>query len=126
MTENQTSTEQLFQRGQSLRVNGAYDEAIAVLHDTLAGDADHAGAYLELGLAYCFTGLFDESIQALEHAVALAPANAEYHLHLAKTYTMLGMYDEGAAAFHAVVALSLPGDASHEEALKQLAYFPSG
>lgn len=112
----------LFAEGKSCRINGAYDEAIALFQRVLAVCPDHAGAHCELGLAYCFSGLFDESIAELVRAAELAPGDVEIQMQLAKMYTMLGMYDEGAAAFRAVMELCQPSDADYIEAEKQLSY----
>jgi tetratricopeptide (TPR) repeat protein len=114
---------QLFQQGKVARVNGDYDQAVALFKRMLEEEPNCAEAHMELGLSYCFSGLFDESIQELELAAGLKPTDPEIRLHLAKTYTMLGMYPEGAAAFQAVIALSTAGDRFHEEACKQLSYF---
>lgn len=123
MSETQVSLAELFEQGRTCRINGDYDQAVALLERAIQENPNHAAAHMELGLAYCFTGLFDESIQELQTAVSLDKINPEIQLHLAKTYTMLGMYDEGAVAFRSVMALSSPGDKFYDEASKQLSYF---
>ncbi|HEX2952223.1 MAG TPA: tetratricopeptide repeat protein [Armatimonadota bacterium] len=120
-----SDAQQLFQQARTSRVNGDYDQAIALLQQAIEAMPNCAEAHMELGLAYCFSGLFDESIDELKHAASLDSINPEICLHLAKTYTMLGMYEEGAAAFRKVLTLSSVGDKCYDEASKQLSYFES-
>jgi tetratricopeptide (TPR) repeat protein len=115
--------ETILAQGKEQRINGEYDEAIALLHNVVEQQPDLAEAHLELGLAYCFTGLFEESIHELEIAARLDADNPEIQLHLAKTMTMLGRYEEGLHGFQAVLQLAPLGDPLHAEAARQLSYF---
>jgi tetratricopeptide (TPR) repeat protein len=123
LSDTQLVTAQLFQQARTLRINGDYDQSIALLKRAIEEQPNFAEAHMELGLAYCFSGLFDESIEELKGAAELNSSNPEIFLHLAKTYTMLGMYEEGAAAFKMVLSLSAVGDKFYDEASKQLSYF---
>ena len=123
MSDNQIPAEQWFSEGKALRLSGQYAQAIDALQHALALTPEHAGAHLELGLAYCYHGLFDESLQELRTAAALDPTNPEILVNLAKTFAMLGMYDEAIADFRVVLDITPHGSKLYEEAQRQLSYF---
>ncbi len=101
------------------KVQGEYDEAIAILENVLASDPDHVEAHRQLGLIYGFQGLFDESVEALEKAVSLDDSRADILCDLAMTHAMLGMFDEAKPEFEKVLAM----DPENKVAQQQMVYF---
>jgi len=100
------------------RVNGQYDEAVALYEEILADQSDHFEAHMGLGLVYGFNGLFDESIEELKRASRLRPDLADAWLNLGKTYAMLGMYEEARPTLEKTLQL----DPENGEATKQLQF----
>jgi adenylate cyclase len=60
-------------RGQLLRAQSRYQEAIIEYETAIAFDRNHAGAYGWLGRCKLMTGLADEVIPLTEHAIRLSP-----------------------------------------------------
>lgn len=98
------------------KIEGQYDEAVALLQDVLAEEPDLPEAHHQLGLVYVFTGLFDESTVELERAVALSPESIKFLIDLGKTHTMLGDYEKAVPIFQRVLEI----DPFNDEARKNL------
>lgn len=112
------SLEEKLQQAESHRINGEYDEAVALFKEILEADPGHFDSHMGLGLVYGFTGLFDESVEELKTAVELRPESSLAWLNLGKTCTMLGMYEEAKPALEQVLVL----DPENGEAEKQLQF----
>ncbi|HIE53048.1 MAG TPA: tetratricopeptide repeat protein [Armatimonadetes bacterium] len=110
---------ELLERADEHRINGEYEEAIALYDQILGEEPEHAKARHGRALCYCFTGLFDESVQELEEVRRLAPDYIKAREDLFKTYLMLGMYDEGLKEMYRI----LLRDPNNEEVHKHSIYF---
>jgi len=82
----------------SLLKAGKADEALRVLHATIAHSPDDARAYNLLCRVYFQLELWDDSVRMAEKAVALDPQNSSYHLWLGRA---MGRKAEGANPFTA-------------------------
>ena len=110
------------QQAHEHRINGQYEEAIALYEEILQEDARSAEALWGLGLSMMNIGDFDEALERISTAAEMEPDNQLYLLDAGKHYTMLGMYDEAKPFFEKVIAL----DAASKhgaEAQKQLSYY---
>ncbi len=112
-------TEQRLEQAINLKVEGSYDEAVAILTPLIEEDPGSAEAHRQLGLIYGFQGLFDESLEVLAKAVGLDSSRADILCDLAMTHAMLGMFDEAKEEFERVLELD-PGNAKAKE---QMVYF---
>ncbi len=107
-----------FERAVELRINGQYDEAMALLKDLLAELPTHAGVNHELGMIHSFKADMDESIHFLEHAVRLDPKNVKYMVEAGKNHAMFGNDDRARKIFEYVLAI----DPANDDAKKNLSY----
>lgn len=100
------------------KIQGEYDEAVALLSGILSELPNHARTHHQLGLVYGFTGLFDESVAEIEAAARLEPDSIIILNDLGKTHTMLGDYEKAIPVFEHV----LERDPLNEEAIKNLKF----
>lgn len=112
------NTEEIYQKGFTLRCNGQYGEAKVEFQKVLAIDPNHINARLQIGLIQGFEGDFDGSLATLAALSAQQPNNLDVRYELAMTQLMLGMFDEGCANIRYILAI----DPMHEKALQQSAY----
>ncbi len=104
------------------RMNGAYEDAMALYRQVLEAEPDHAEALWGMGLSLMNTGEFDEALAALNRAAELEPNNPQYLLDTAMHYTMLGMYEEAKPLFLKIVEMD-PSSVQGAKAQEQLAYY---
>ena len=112
--------ESRLEQADRLRLEGAYEDSIAIYNELLAEDDDAILARYGRALCYCFTGLFDESIAELEAVREVSPDCVRAREDLFKTYLMLGMNDEAKAEMKAILAM----EPDNEEVIKHAVYFP--
>lgn len=112
----------VMQEAHDHRINGQYDEAIALYQTLLAEDEQNAEALWALGLSLMNIGEFDDALEKIGQAAELDPGNQLYLLDAGKHYTMLGMYDEARPYFEKVIELDA-GSKHGVEAQKQLSYY---
>jgi tetratricopeptide (TPR) repeat protein len=115
-----SNLDELLELADNHRVNGEYDEAIALYDQILEQDAAHCKALHGRALSYCFTGLFDESIVELERMRDLHPGYVRGREDLFKTYLMLGMNDEAKGEMKNILEV----DPDNAEVEKHRIYFP--
>ncbi len=113
---------EVLEQAHECRINGQYDEAMALYNQVLADTPEHAEALWGLGLSLMNTGEFDDALEAIVRACDLEPANQLYLLDAGKHYTMLGMYDEAKPFFEGVIELEADSEYGLE-AQKQLSYY---
>lgn len=104
----------------SHRINGEYEQAIALYDQVLEQDPEHCQALHGRALSHCFTGLFDESIVELERLRDLHPGYIKGREDLFKTYLMLGMNEEAKAEMKSLLEV----DPDNAEVGKHRVYFP--
>jgi adenylate cyclase len=66
-----------YARGNVLRAQGRFAEAIPEYETVLALDRNRAFAYFALGLCKLFTGLLEETLPLVEHAIRLSPRESQ-------------------------------------------------
>ncbi len=118
MTGETGDIQERMERAVQHKIQGEYDDAVALLKGVLDESPDHPEAHHQLGLVYGFTGLFDESTEEMETAARLAPADIPILIDLGKTHTMLGEYEKAIPVFERVLEL----DPSNDEATKNLKF----
>lgn len=104
------------------RIEGRYDDALALYRQIVGSDAGEAEAWWGIGLSLMNTGEFDEATEALTRACDLAPASAKYPLDLGKMLAMLGEDEQAKPLFERVVGMA-PGSKEADEAANQLRYY---
>ena len=107
-----------FQRAVELRINGQYDEAMALLTALHAELPSDAAVHHELGLIHSFKADMDESIHFLEQAVRLDPKNVKYMVEAGKNHAMFGNDDRARKIFEYILAI----DPANEDAKKNLSF----
>ncbi len=80
--------------GNALRELRAYDEAVSVYHQALAGGADEALVTTYLGAVLLDKGLEDEAISYFERAITLRPTQTLAYLALARAQRRRGLFAE--------------------------------
>lgn len=80
----------LYLRGQALRAQDRFEEAIAPL--TQAADVEPSDIHIWLALGWCYkrTGRLDLAIESLEEALAADPTQAIIHYNLACYWSLAG------------------------------------
>jgi tetratricopeptide (TPR) repeat protein len=91
--------------GAALHENGAYDDAIAALHEALRRDPDNAMAHSNLGNALARKGDFDGAVAAYEKATTLKPNYVEPHINLGNVLTKKGYFDRAVAECEQAIRL---------------------
>ncbi|NLO06727.1 MAG: tetratricopeptide repeat protein [candidate division WS1 bacterium] len=110
------------QQAHEHRINGEYDEAMALYRQVLEKVPEEAEALWGLGLSLMNIGDFDEALESICAATQIEPQNQLYLLDAGKHYTMLGMYDEARPFFEKVLEID-PTSQHGAEAQKQLSYY---
>ena len=118
MADQTSDIQERMERAIGHKIQGEYDQAVALLQGILAEAPEHPEAHHQLGLVYGFTGLFDESTEELETAARLAPTDLPILIDLGKTHTMLGEYEKAISVFERVLEM----DPSNDEAHKNLQF----
>lgn len=99
------SVDDLVDHGAALIEEGAYTEAIAVLAQALAIDAEQARAYALRGQAYWQRNELDQALADLDQALALDPNDANaYGTHQRRT-AALAQYPEALADYSEALQL---------------------
>ncbi len=96
-----------------------YEEAGDNAHKAAQLKADHAFAYLYLGLSLKRLGRTNEALAALQKAVIFGPDSADPHLHMGETLAESGRTKEGIAELERAVDLAGESDARPREALQR-------
>ena len=65
---------QKYNEAEKLKDEGKYDEAVALLNEVLAEDADHVLTHLTLGRIFTLTAKFDLAIEHGQKACELEPS----------------------------------------------------
>lgn len=96
----------LYLRARSLRNLDRVDEAVAVLEETLALDADHGHARNLLGLIRIHQGRYAEAADELVQAARLEPEVVFTHTNLGRALELGGRLEEAAGAYRAAIELA--------------------
>ncbi len=99
-------------------LTGRPERGFDLMRHVLRLQADHAGAWSTLALAYDWMYVLDDAIQAGQKAVALAPDDASAHAHLAEAYADSRRWYEASQAVERALAL----DPQEIDALRVNAY----
>ncbi len=67
-------------KGNVLRVERRFDDAIAEFERTLALDPNAGEAYGALGFIYCDIGQYEKAIEFFDKAIRLSPQNQNWHI----------------------------------------------
>lgn len=90
-----------FQQGIAARLNGGYEQAIAIFSGVIADDPAHAGAYWQRALVYADREQYDLAIADLQRVVELEPDFADAHGLLGWYLLQQGRFQEAKAPCHA-------------------------
>jgi hypothetical protein len=85
----------LWQRATELHGQGAYAEALAIMHTVEARLPGSLAVLSGLGVVYRDGGDLDRALDYLRRAVALQPEDAAAHFHLAVALLRAGIWHEG-------------------------------
>ncbi|HVF48210.1 MAG TPA: tetratricopeptide repeat protein [Pyrinomonadaceae bacterium] len=99
ITQYPLEAEPYFRLAYLLRGENQHEEAIKVLKQGLAVDAEAKDIYNALGLIYLDLHRHDDAIEAHRRYVQLAPAEANAHDSLGMSYQCAGRYDEAIATY---------------------------
>lgn len=113
--------EQELQQADQHRINGRYDEALAIYRQLVDADDSLGHAWWGLAHVQMNTGEFEEALENFEKCCALEPANQRYLYDYAMMQTMLSMFDEARELFERCVSID-PTSRTADEARKQLSY----
>lgn len=108
ITQYPLEIEPYFRLAYLLRGENQHDEAIKVLKQGLAIDAEAKDIYNALGLIYLDIHRHDDAIAAHRRYVQIAPAEANAHDSLGMSYQCAGRYDEAIATYKHALDLN-PG-----------------
>lgn len=89
-----------------LMKSGDYTAAIPVLEAFIADRPDHAGPYVNLGIAYQHAGDKDNALKALQAAIERNPLNATAHHQLGILYREQGDFTAALDAYKAALDLN--------------------
>ena len=82
------------------------DELLSVLQQVIALDADHAGAYLELGRTARDLGQVELTITSFKALTRILPFRPDYHKVLAVLYEEQGQHEEASHAYERALTIS--------------------
>ncbi|HVS37675.1 MAG TPA: tetratricopeptide repeat protein [Gemmataceae bacterium] len=96
-----------------------YQEAADMARRATKLKADHAFAYLYLGLSLKALGKRDEAIEAMQKAVEFSPDSVDPHLHLGETLAESGRREDGRIELQRAADLAGPEDDRPRRALQK-------
>lgn len=77
---------QKYNQAEKLKDEGKYDEAVALLNEILAEDANHVLTHLTLGRIYTLTGNYDKAVEHGQKACQLEPSEPFNFTAMSVTY----------------------------------------
>jgi len=83
--------------GDTLRHNGAFEEAIAQLREAIRLKPEYSAAHNHLGLALYDKGALDDAIAEYHEAIRLKPGDADFHSNLGVALATKGVFDDAIA-----------------------------
>jgi len=92
---------------------GDYPSAIDALQDFTQGQPDHAGPYLNLGIAYRQSGNLGAARDALEKVLAINPSQPEVHNQLGMLYREQGDFERALRSYHNALRLAPDAALAH-------------
>jgi tetratricopeptide (TPR) repeat protein len=100
----------LVKAGKEAIKKGRYDEAVALLSQALAANAQLTEAYTRRALAYAALNKADEALKDMAEALKLEPANRNHLADRARVFEVLTRFDEAIA--DCTTALAMKNDSN--------------